>query len=339
MKISEPNFWWVSRPLFILRLVIPGWNLFISLIIIIKNFFIKEYTPSVPTICVGNFVIGGQGKTPFVRYIREILQKRGVKTCVVLKGYGGKSKLTKIIDINDKSENFGDESILHSIDGLTIVSKKRKKSFDVLQNNQADVVILDDGLQNPSIKKDINIVMVDISKGYGNGSVIPFGPLRETIQKGLKKTDLLVFVNSINEKHDSIKKIQELWKGPSLFADYKTILDKTIKSNLVIYSGISDPRKFSEGIKNNNRKILKNFILHDHEEIDEKKASTILNAANKEAVDIVATEKDHARLRNSRKGSQRERLFSLSKLAKIEISTDEKALIRFLANNLRIRLN
>ena len=125
MKISEPNFWWVSRPLFILRLVIPGWNLFISLIIIIKNFFIKEYTPSVPTICVGNFVIGGQGKTPFVRYIREILQKRGVKTCVVLKGYGGKSKLTKIIDINDKSENFGDESILHSIDGLTIVSKKR----------------------------------------------------------------------------------------------------------------------------------------------------------------------------------------------------------------------
>ena len=94
-----------------------------------------------------------------------------------------------------------------------------------------------------------------------------------------------------------------------------------------------------EGIKNNNRKILKNFILHDHEEIDEKKASAILNAANKEAVDIVTTEKDHARLRNSPKGSQRERLFSLSKLAKIEISTDEKALIRFLANNLRIRLN
>ena len=101
--------------------------------------------------------------------------------------------------------------------------------------------------------------------------------MRETIQKGLKKTDLLVFVNSINEKHDSIKKIQELWKGPSLFADYKTILDKTIKSNLVIYSGISDPRKFSEGIKNNNRKILKNFILHDHEEIDEKKASEIIS--------------------------------------------------------------
>ena len=78
---------------------------------------------------------------------------------------------------------------------------------------------------------------------------------------------------------------------------------------------------------------------HGHEEIDEKKATDILYAANKEAVDIVTTEKDHARLRNSPKGSQRERLFLLSKLAKIEISTDEKALVKFLAKNLRIKLN
>ena len=72
--------------LFILRLVIPGWNLFISLIIIIKNFFIKEYVPSTPTICVGNFVIGGQGKTPFVRYIREIVAKKRSKNMRYIKG-------------------------------------------------------------------------------------------------------------------------------------------------------------------------------------------------------------------------------------------------------------
>ena len=149
MKISEPNFWWASKPSFILRLITPGWNLFISLIILIKNFFINEHAPSTPTVCVGNFVIGGQGKTPFVRYIREKFEKSGVKTCVILKGYGGKSKLTKIIDLNDNSERFGDESILHSKDGLTIVSKQRKKSFDLLKKNQADVIILDDGLQNP----------------------------------------------------------------------------------------------------------------------------------------------------------------------------------------------
>ena len=119
----------------------------------------------------------------------------------------------------------------------------------------------------------------------------------------------------------------------------QTPLDKSIKTNLVIYSGISDPRKFSEGIKNNNRKILKNFILHDHEEIDEKKASAILCAASKKTVDIVTTEKDHARLRNSPKGSQREKLFLISKLAKIVISTDEKLLIKFLASNLKIKLN
>ena len=103
MKISEPNFWWASKPSFILRLITPGWNLFISLIILMKNFFINEHVPSTPTICVGNFVIGGQGKTPFVRYIREKFEKSGVKTCVILKGYGGKSKLTKIIDLNDNS--------------------------------------------------------------------------------------------------------------------------------------------------------------------------------------------------------------------------------------------
>ena len=209
MKIKEPKFWWIKKPHFFLKLIILNWNKFLSLFIFLKIFLTKKYLPTIPVICIGNFVVGGQGKTPFVRLLRKILESKGVKSVVILTGYGGFNKTTKIINKNDSPSEFGDESILHAADGLTVVSKNRKKSFEALENIPIDIAILDDGLQDTSIKKDINIALIDLSKGSGNGSLIPFGPLRETLTQGIQKTDLIIFINSINKEHGSIEEIKK----------------------------------------------------------------------------------------------------------------------------------
>ena len=114
MKITEPKFWWNNQNSSLIKFFIWKWNLFLSFIIFLKNFFIRQYLPSIPVICIGNFVVGGQGKTPFVRFLRKKLELNDVKTCVISKGYGGSSRLTKVIDAEDSSGDFGDEAILHS---------------------------------------------------------------------------------------------------------------------------------------------------------------------------------------------------------------------------------
>jgi tetraacyldisaccharide 4'-kinase len=339
MKIREPKFWWIKNSHLFFKLIILNWNKFLSLFIFLKIFLTKKYSPIIPVICIGNFVVGGQGKTPFVRLLRQILESKGVKSGVILTGYGGFNKTTKIINKNDSPSEFGDESILHAADGLTIVSKNRKKSFEALENIPIDIAILDDGLQDASIKKDINIALIDLSKGSGNGSLIPFGPLRETLTQGIQKTDLIIFINSINKEHSSIEEIKKIWKGPSFFAEYKTILDEKIKSDVVLYSGISNPRKFSEGVKNNKRRIKKSFIFADHQRIDEKKAKNIIETSHLEGADIVTTEKDYFRLRDSPRGSQREKLFLLSKVAKLKIIIDEQSFLKFLTKKLNIKFN
>jgi tetraacyldisaccharide 4'-kinase len=155
----------------------------------------------------------------------------------------------------------------------------------------------------------------------------------------MKRTDLIIFIDSINEEHSSISTIKKLWNGPHLYAEYRTILDQNIKSNVVIYSGISNPKKFSYGVKKNKRNIIKSYVFHDHEKIDEQSAGTILDTAKTEGVDILTTEKDLARLLNSPKGSKREMLFLNSKVAKIDIIIDEEKLMNILVKNINIKLS
>ena len=334
MRISEPKFWWYSNPPFPINCLIFIWSLFLSLIIFFKNFFVKEYSSSIPVVCVGNFVVGGQGKTPFTRLIRRVIESKGLTTGVILRGYGGSNNLTKIINETDLPKEFGDESILHSMDGLTVVSRNRKEAIKILEKTPVNVAILDDGFQNPSIKKDISIVLVDLSKGFGNGSLIPFGPMRESLADGLKRTDLIIFIDSIGEEHISINEIKELWRGPQLTAKYNTVLEDSIKPDVILYSGISNPRKFTKGVADKGFNIIRNFIFHDHEAISEKKARMILDASHKEGADIVTTDKDYARLKNSPKGSYREKLFLESRVAELEIIVDQDFLLEFLAQTI-----
>ena len=144
MKIIEPKFWWSDNPPMLIKLISLPFGIFLKTLIFLRNKLSKEIFLPKPVICVGNFVVGGQGKTPFVRHLRSVLEDKERKTVVISKGYGGKMKSSKIINETDSTIDCGDEALMHVKDGLTVVSKNRVDAIKVLDKSYFDFVILDD---------------------------------------------------------------------------------------------------------------------------------------------------------------------------------------------------
>ena len=330
MKIIEPKFWWNDNPSILIKLMSLPFGILLKILIFLRNKLLKKIFLPKPVICVGNFVVGGQGKTPFVRYLRSVLEDVDKKTVVISNGYGGKMKSSKIITEIDKSIDCGDEALLHAKDGITVVSKNRVDAIEVLDKSHFDLILLDDGFQDPSIHKDLNIVIVDTSKGIGNNLLIPFGPMRESLDFALKKTDIVILINSINQNHQSIINILKIWKGLVLNAEYETYIDEDINEEIIAFSGISNPDKFTYGLKSIGAKVNKHFIFSDHENISEDDAKKIFEYSKLKNLRIVTTEKDLIKLKESKKDSYREKLYLSSILAKVRIKFDKAILINFL---------
>jgi tetraacyldisaccharide 4'-kinase len=330
MKIIEPKFWWNDNPSILIKLMSLPFGILLKILIFLRNKLLKKIFLPKPVICVGNFVVGGQGKTPFVRYLRSVLEDVDKKTVVISNGYGGKMKSPKIITQIDKSIDCGDEALLHAKDGITVVSKNRVDAIEVLDKSHFDLILLDDGFQDPSIHKDLNIVIVDTSKGIGNNLLIPFGPMRESLDFALKKTDIVILINSINQNHQSITNVLKIWKGLVLNAEYETYIDEDINEEIIAFSGISNPDKFTYGLKSIGARVNKHFIFSDHENISEDDAKEIFEYSKFKNLRIVTTEKDLIKLKESKKDSYREKLYLSSILAKVRIRFDEAILINFL---------
>lgn len=330
MKIIEPKFWWNDNPSILIKLMSLPFGILLKILIFLRNKLLKKIFLPKPVICVGNFVVGGQGKTPFVRYLRSVLEDVDKKTVVISNGYGGKMKSPKIITEIDKSIDCGDEALLHAKDGITVVSKNRVDAIEVLDKSHFDLILLDDGFQDPSIHKDLNIVIVDTSKGIGNNLLIPFGPMRESLDFALKKTDIVILINSINQNHQSITNVLKIWKGLVLNAEYETYIDEDINEEIIAFSGISNPDKFTYGLKSIGARVNKHFIFSDHENISEDDAKEIFEYSKFKNLRIVTTEKDLIKLKESKKDSYREKLYLSSILAKVRIRFDEAILINFL---------
>ena len=325
------KFWWKKVPNFILFI-----NFFLDFLILIKNLFIKKYQSKLKVICVGNFTLGGSGKTPMARYLREILTKKGYKCAVLLRGYKGKFKGPLIVDINTHlSSEVGDEALLHAKDGLTIVSKNRVKGCKYIEKLDVDLIILDDGFQNPSLIKDYTLIVVSSNKGIGNRLIFPFGPLRESIRKGKKKVNMIIkFINS-EQDHHSISYIHKYF-GKIIDAEYLTKIDADLSENIVVYSGIADPNKLISSINNNNKKSINSFLLRDHQEISESLAKEILIQSKEKNADIITTEKDIVRLLGAKESSFKGKLFIKSNVADLDIKADEGLLINDIENSLNL---
>ena len=244
----------------------------------------KKYS-SIKTICVGNIYIGGTGKTSLSLKINEILNKNKIKTCFVKKFY---------------KDQIDEQNILEN-NGKLFKNKKRTDSLERAISEGYKIAILDDGLQDPSIDYDFNIVCFNNINWIGNGLTIPSGPLRENI-KNIKKYKN-VFLNGNNENLEEIKKFI-LNVDPNINIHQgiyvaKNLSEFNLNDNFLVFSGIGNHETFISMLKINKFKIIKDIEFPDHYKYSKKDIDNIISISKELDCKIITTEKDFMRLKEN----------------------------------------
>ena len=272
-----------------------------------------------PVICVGNITLGGGGKTPIVRWLAKELKAMGAQPAILSRGYGGSQKTPLRVDADKHSAALvGDEPLMlaQNTDMLVFVGRDKAATAKLAMTQGAEVLLLDDGLQNPSLHYDCALLVVDKSIGLGNGAVFPAGPLRERPRNALARIDGLVLTGTQppTPRKDIEKLSQTVQKKSLPVIDTKTILSHAgdLPKHAIAFCGIAYPQKFFAMLETHGMQIKARFAFGDHQPYSEKAAAKILAKAKALNLPLVTTCKDMARLADQPKGSARARLFNTS---------------------------
>ncbi len=254
---------------------------------------------SIPVICLGNLNIGGAGKTPTSIALSKILTEHNdfMAPVFLTRGYGGNVSGPEFVDMSKNISLWGDEALLLNRHARTIVSRNRYQGAELATRSNADVIIMDDGLQNPSLEKNISFVVVDGTYGFGNQKTLPAGPLRTPLKEGFEAVDAFII---IGEDQYGLKDI--LPENKPVFRAITKVTsgwraDK--KKKYIAFCGIAHPPKFQKTLEEKGLNIEKFVSFPDHHPFTDKDLKKLKKSSLKEDALLITTEKDYARLPES----------------------------------------
>lgn len=285
----------------------------------------------VPVIAVGNFTAGGAGKTPTVAALVGLARCAGFVPAVVTRGWGGRlAGPVRVDPSRHRAADVGDEPLLHAHIAPTIVSRDRAAALALLTAAGADLVLLDDGFQNPHLGKDLSLVVVDRGQGIGNGRVIPAGPLRAPLDVQLDRASALVLVDSGEADAPGLAALgaEAARRGLPVFTArlVPQAPERLAGRRFLAYAGIGRPSKFAATLAAAGAIVVDLVAFADHQPLGEADAEALLARAAAEGLELVTTEKDAARLAGAT-SPHSIRLAIASRVAAVELVFDDEAAV------------
>lgn len=292
--MRPPGFWFTdpARPALAARLLAPlGW---LTAALTAARVAGPGFKASVPVICIGNLNVGGTGKTPMAIALTTRLAGRGHRVVILSRGHGGRLRGPVAVDPTCHSAaDVGDEPLLLAAFAPTVIARDRAAGARLAVDLGADVILMDDGFQNPSLHKDLSLLVVDAETGWGNGRCLPAGPLREPLNAGLARADHLVLIGPPQARLRFARphlpltegQIQPLqtgmsWKGETVIA----------------FAGIGRPEKFFATLRDLGATLIKSVALDDHQPLSHGLMLRLEADAMRHNAHLVTTEKDATRL-------------------------------------------
>jgi tetraacyldisaccharide 4'-kinase len=260
----------------------------------------EPYRARLPVVCVGNLTVGGTGKTPLTLHLCGHLRAVGLRPAVLTRGYRGSQAGPHWVAEGDDADAVGDEAVLLARAAPTLVSRDRAAGARAIEARAAfDVIVMDDGLQNPQLAKDLTLAVVDGTRGLGNGRVMPAGPLRAPLRFQLGLVDAVVVNARAPGAGDAVAdRLRERFDGPVLRCATVVAGDAAWlnRRRVVAWAGIAAPHRFFAMLQSLGAEVVETIAFGDHQRLTEADARRLLALAEPRGATLVSTEKDLARL-------------------------------------------
>lgn len=249
---------------------------------------------AVPVICIGNLTVGGTGKTPAAIALIERLTARGQRVAVLTRGHGGRQKGPVQVDpARHSAAEVGDEPLLLAVFAPTVVARDRAAGARLAATLGADVILMDDGFQNPALVKDLSILVVDAETGWGNARCLPAGPLRERPSDGLRRANHVLLIGP-----PAARAAMPALGLPTTAAEIRPLVTgfDWQGARVVAFAGIGRPAKFFATLQELGANLVRAEALDDHQPLSEPLLRRLEAEAMQQDALLVTTEKDATRL-------------------------------------------
>lgn len=297
--MHEPAFW--QRPSsWLSRLLVPFGAVYGA--VAARRMTGPGVDAGVPVVCVGNYHVGGAGKTPTVLALTRMLGDAGETPVVLSRGYGGRLGGPIVVDRRQHTAaDVGDEPLMMSRTVRVVVARDRAAGAVLARLQGASVILMDDGFQNPAVAKDASLIVIDGDRGLGNGRVFPAGPLRAPMPPQLARTDALVIVGN-GTAADSVAAATTARGAPVLRAHLKpddTSVMRLQGKRVLAFAGIGDPGRFFRTLRASGIDVAAERAFADHHPFSRSEIEALVAEAGRHGLTLVTTEKDLMRLRNT----------------------------------------
>lgn len=295
MPREAPSFWWTNA----------GWQACVLAPVaaiygaVARRRLVNAMPPKVgmPVLCIGNFTVGGAGKTPTAIVFAKSASARGLRPGVVTRGYGGSYSGLHLVDtFHDSASLTGDEPLLLARHATVVVSADRVAAAHHLASLGCDFIIMDDGFQSARLHVDFALLVVDAARGVGNGHVFPAGPLRAPLADQLHKADALLRIGAghgadvvVDQAYKAEKRVYDASLRPSSRMP-------VVGQRFLAFAGIGNPAKFFDSVAEFGGEVAATRSFADHHAYTLDEINALVTEANENNLRLITTAKDQVRL-------------------------------------------